>query len=122
MKDIRWGWVLLGGFLAEVAVFVVVIPLSVLAGEESLLYGAPTASFVSTFAFGLWAARKAPRRRVLNGTVVGVVAMAITLGMTLDLSIAYIIAHLLKVLGGAAGGFVALKRSKASLVPEVRSV
>jgi hypothetical protein len=37
MKGIRWGWVLLGGFFAELAVFVIVIPLSLLAGQQSLL-------------------------------------------------------------------------------------
>ena len=33
MKSIRWGWILLGGSLAELAIFVVVLPLSLLAGR-----------------------------------------------------------------------------------------
>ena len=122
MKKIRWGWILLGGLLAEVAIFFIVIPLYFLAGEESLVYGAPTASFAATFAFGLWVARRAQRRCVLHGALVGVVAMVITLGMTLDLSIAYIVAHLLKLLGGAAGGFLALKHSPANVVSNARQV
>ena len=67
MKNIRWGWILLGGFLAELAIFVIVIPMSLLAGQESLLYTAPPASFVAALVFGIWVARKAPQRRVLHG-------------------------------------------------------
>jgi hypothetical protein len=122
MKNIRWGWILLGGFLAELAVFVLVIPLSLLVGRESLLYSAPPASFVAAFAFGLWIARKAPQRPLLHGTLVGVVAMLIYIGMGLGKPepAAYIIAHVLKVLGGAAGGFVAFKRATANAVSNAR--
>jgi hypothetical protein len=63
-----------------------------------------------------------PRRRVLHGTLIGVVAVSITLGMTRDLSIPYVAAHLLKVLGGAAGGFAASRRSNATDVLEVQRV
>jgi len=115
MKNIRWGWILLGGFLAELAIFAIVIPLSLLVGQESLLYSAPPTSFVAALAFGVWVARKAPQRRVLHGTFVGVVAMLIYIGMSLGQPepIAYVVAHVLKVLGGTTGGFVALKRANA---------
>jgi putative membrane protein (TIGR04086 family) len=117
MKNIRWGWILLGGFLAELAVFVAVIPLSLVAGQASLVYSAPPASFLATFAFGLWVARKAPQRAVLHGTLVGVVAMLLYIGISFGQPepVAYIVAHVLKVLGGAAGGFVALKRTRLAV-------
>jgi putative membrane protein (TIGR04086 family) len=120
VKNIRWGWVLLGGFLAELVVFAIVIPLSVVAGRESLVYSAPAASFVATFAFGLWVAKKAPRLRVLHGILVGVVATLIYVGISLGRPepIAYVVAHVLKVFGGAAGGYVALKQGAAKAVPE----
>jgi putative membrane protein (TIGR04086 family) len=110
---VRWGWILLGGFLAEFLVFVIVIPLSMVAGQDSLLYSAPPASFIATFAIGWWTARKAPQRRLLHGTLVGVVATVIYVAMTLGRPepIAYLFAHFLKVLGGALGGFVAMKRT-----------
>jgi len=41
MKKICWGWILLGGFLVELAIFAVAIPLSLLIGQDSLLYIAP---------------------------------------------------------------------------------
>jgi putative membrane protein (TIGR04086 family) len=118
MKGIRWGWILLGGFLAELAVFLIVIPLSLLAGQESLLYSAPPASFAATFVFGMLVARKAFERRVLHGTLVGVLAMLIYLGMTFGRPepFAYLVAHVLKVLGGAAGGFVAMRRRAPNAV------
>jgi hypothetical protein len=122
MKNIRWGWILLGGFLAELAIFVIVIPLSLLAGQDSLLYSAPPASFAATLGFGMWIARKAPERRVLHGTLVGVVAMLIYVGMSLGRPepIAYIIAHVLKVLGGVAGGLAATKLGGSPAVSGAR--
>lgn len=120
MNNIRWGWILLGGFLAELAVFVIVIPLSLLAGQQSLLYSAPPASFAATFVFGIWVSRKASERRALNGALVGLVAALIYVGLTLGRPepIAYVIAHVLKVLGGAAGGFVMMKRGPTHAVSE----
>jgi putative membrane protein (TIGR04086 family) len=122
MKNIRWGWILLGGFLAELAIFLVVIPLSLLAGQQSLLYSAPPASFVASFVFGIWVARKAHHRRVLHGALVGIVATLIYVGIGLGQPepIAYVVAHVLKVLGGAAGGFVALKRAGAPIISRER--
>jgi putative membrane protein (TIGR04086 family) len=122
MKNFRWGWILLGGFLAELAIFVIAIPLSLLLGQESLLYSAPSASFAAAFAFGLWVARKAGQRQVLHGALVGVAAMLIYIGMSLGQPepFAYVVAHVLKVLGGAAGGFIALKRAGANTVSDAR--
>jgi len=121
---ISWGWILLGGFLAELAIFVVVIPVSLLIGQQSLLYTAPPASFAAAFAFGLWVARKARVRPVLHGTLVGVVAILIYVGMSVGRPepIAYVIAHVLKVLGGGAGGFVALKHGVVRAVSDAQPV
>ncbi len=119
MGNIRWGWIALGGLLAEAAVFAIVIPLSL-----SVVYTAPPVSFVATFVFGFWVARKARRLQVFHGALVGVVAMVIFLAITLfqPQPFAYIVAHVLKVLGGAAGGFLALKSSSANVVSDARSV
>jgi putative membrane protein (TIGR04086 family) len=112
MKSMRWGWILLGGFLAELLIFAFVIPLSLAAGQASLLYSAPAASFVGTFVFGIWVARRALDRRVLHGVLVGVAATMIYIAVSRGQPepTAYIIAHGLKLLGGAAGGWVAARR------------
>ena len=123
MKNIRWGWVLLGGFLAELAIFIVVIPLSLLAGQQSLLYSAPPASFVASFVFGTWVASKVQQRCVLHGALVGVVATLIYVGIGLGKPEPIrlcVVAHVLKVLGGAAGGLVALKRPSATAASRAR--
>jgi putative membrane protein (TIGR04086 family) len=123
MKNMRWGWILLGGFLTEVAIIAIVIPPSLALGQESLLYVAPPASFLAAFAFGLWVAKKAQQQRVLHGALVGIVAMLIYVGLSFGQPepIAYIAAHALKVLGGALGGFVASKRATARTASDARS-
>jgi putative membrane protein (TIGR04086 family) len=123
MKSMRWGWILLGGFLAELLVFAIVIPLSLAAGQASLLYSAPPASFVGTFVFGIWVARRASDRRLLHGFLVGVAATVIYIAISRGQPepAAYIIAHGLKLLGGAAGGWIAAKRGTAKGVSEAVS-
>jgi len=118
----RWGWILLSGFLAELLVFAVVIPLSLVAGQDSLLYSAPPASFIATFALALWTARKTPQRRLLHGTLVGVVATVIYIAITMGRPepVAYLFAHVLKLLGGALGGYVAAKRVGDNNVSQAR--
>jgi putative membrane protein (TIGR04086 family) len=122
MKNIRWGWVFLGGFLAELAIFVAVIPLSLLIGQQSLTYAAPPASFAAALVFGLWIARRAQRQPILHGTLVGIAAVLIYIAISLGRPepIAYVIAHVLKVVGGAAGGFLASKQRTASAVSAAR--
>ena len=116
MKGIRWGWVALGGFLAELGIFIVAIPLSFWLGEASLLYSAPLASFVMTFLAGFWVARKARARFVVHGTLVGVAAALLYVAISGGQAVpwAYIVAHALKVLGGALGGCFALKRASGA--------
>jgi len=112
MKSIRWGWVPLGGLAAELLVFAIPIPIAIFAGEASLPYTAPMASLAATFVCGWWVAKKASRRRILHEVLVGAAAMAIYIAMTLGRPepIACVIAHALKLLGGAAGGYVSLDR------------
>ena len=109
---IHWVRVLIGGFLAEAAVFAVVIPILLTLGQHALLYVAPAASLVSCFLFALWVGRRLEGRFVMHGALVGVVATLIYVGLTLGKPepFAYLVAHGLKILGGAAGGAVAGRR------------
>jgi putative membrane protein (TIGR04086 family) len=114
-KRIHWVRALIGGFLAELAVFVVVVPILMTAGQHPLLYVAPAASLVMCFLFAFWVGRRIESRFVLHGILVGVVATLIYVGLTRAQPEppAYLLAHVLKILGGAAGGFVALRRRAA---------
>jgi putative membrane protein (TIGR04086 family) len=112
---IHWVRALIGGFLAEVSVFAVVIPGFKLYGERALPYAALPGSLVACFLFALWVGRRVDSRFVLHGILVGVVATLLYVGLTRGRPepLAYLIAHALKILGGAAGGLVAGRRRKA---------
>ena len=112
---IHWLRALIGGFLAEAAVFVVVIPILLTAGQRPLLYVAPIASLLMCFLLAIWVARGVESHFVLHGILVGVVATLIYVALTRAKPepSAYILAHVLKILGGAAGGFVAARKKVA---------
>jgi len=109
---VRWLRVLIGGVLAEAAVFVVVIPVYRLSGEHALLFVVPPTCLVACFAFGLWVARPLESRFVFHGILVGVVATLLYVAMTAARPepVAYLVANGLKIVGGAAGGLVAGRR------------
>jgi putative membrane protein (TIGR04086 family) len=111
---IHWLSVLLAGFLAELLVIALVIPPALLLGKNTLPYTAPLASLLACFAFAIWVGRRLDSRFVLHGILVGVVATLIYVALTRGgpEPLAYIFAHGLKLLGGAAGGFVAARRQK----------
>jgi hypothetical protein len=111
---IRWARILLGGFLAEVAVIALVLPIALLFGKNTLTYTAPAASFLACFVLAFWVCRRLDSCFVLHGILVGVVATLIYVALTRGgpEPPAYLIAHALKLLGGAAGGFVAARRQK----------
>ena len=114
--NIHWGRSLLGGFLAELAVFIIVIPVYLLLGQRALLYAAPAASLVMCFAFAVWVARRLHSLFVVHGILVGIVATLLYVALTRahPEPVAYLIAHGLKIAGGAAGGFVAGRRTKTA--------
>ena len=116
IAGIRWMRVLIGGFLAEASVFVVVIPIFVKFGQHPLLYVAPVASLVMCFLFAMWVGRRLESRFILHGMLVGVVATLLYVGLTLARPepFAYLVAHGLKILGGAGGGFVAGRKRQAT--------
>jgi len=109
MKRIRWGRVLAGGFLSELAVFAVFIPATVFFGQVPGQYTAVAGSLVMPFLFGLWTARKVEAYFVLHGIMVGAIGVLIYLGLTRGQPepLLYIFGHGLKLLGGTAGGYLA---------------
>lgn len=115
MNSIRWGWVLLGGLVAEVLIFAVAISIAIFVGEGSVLYTAPTASLIATFVCGWWVAKKATDHRMLHGILVSAAAIVIYVAMSLGRPepLAYVISHALKVVGGAVGGYLSLGRMRS---------
>jgi hypothetical protein len=109
---IHWGRVLVGGFLAELLVFAIVFPTKHFFGQQAFLVSILIASALMPFLFALWVGRHIDSRFVLHGALVGIVAALFYLGLAWrqPQPLLYKIAHGLKVVGGAAGGFVASRR------------
>ena len=94
VHGIRWGRVILGALLVEVALFVVLIPVA-MAVNNPFFTAADTTStdfttffvavLISCFAFGflaaMWTVRPLTSRFALHGTLVGVIATAMYLGL-----------------------------------------
>ena len=120
--QLRWGRVLLGGFLAELAVFAIVFPVQYLFGQQAFLVSIPLASALMPFIFAIWVARRLESGFVLHGALVGLVAALIYLGLSWGQPqpLLYNISHGLKVAGGIAGG-VAASRRKPAVVPVTQS-
>ena len=108
----RLGRTVLGGFLAELAVFAIVFPALYLFGQTAFLASILIASAAMPFVFAIWVCRGLASRFVLHGALVGVVSavfyLLIAWGQPQPLL--YKIAHGLKIVGGAAGGVVASRR------------
>jgi hypothetical protein len=109
-----------GGFLAEVSLFAIVIPVFKIFGQHALLYIVPPAALVTCFLFALWVGRGLTSHFILHGALVGVIATLLYIALTLARPepFAYLVAHGLKILGGAGGGFVAGRRRPPALPTE----
>lgn len=113
-RSLRWGRVLIAAVLMEVALFAIAACAYFLPnGQNLLLYVIPPACLITSLYFGYWAARGAGNRFLLHGTLVGVVAAVVYIALTWrqTLPMAYVVSHFLKVIGAAAGGFIAQRRA-----------
>lgn len=109
---IRWLRILLAGFLSELAIFAVFIPGTMVLGQMPGMYIAVGASFLMPFLFGIWTTRRVDAHFVFQGALVGAVGIVIYIGLTRGGAepLLYVLAHGLKLLGGAAGGYVSRSR------------
>jgi hypothetical protein len=114
--QLRWGRVMVGGFLAELLVFATVFPALYLFGQRTFLATILIASAVMPFIFAIWVGRRIESNFLLHGALVGVVAALIYMGIAWGQPqpLLYKIAHGLKVVGGVVGGVVASRRKRAA--------
>lgn len=100
---------MIGGVVAEVAVFAIVFPTLRLFGQRAFLASILIASALMPLLATLWVCRRVESQFVLHGALVGVVAalfyLAIARGQPEPLL--YKVAHGLKIIGGTAGGMIA---------------
>ena len=118
--QIRWGRAILGGLLAELAVFAIVFPVRYLLGEQAFLASILIASGLMPFLLALWVCRSVEARFVFHGALVGIVAALFYLGLAWrqPQPPLYKIAHGLKVVGGMGGGIVASRRKMTGRVTQ----
>jgi hypothetical protein len=116
---IHWGRILVGGLFAEVALILAIVPLGLRVGGNFMNYTAPPGSFITCFLAALWVCRRIESQFILQGTLVGVVAVVIyvALSRAQPEPFVYIVAHAVKLLGGACGGLVAQWRWSPSPPP-----
>lgn len=119
---LQWGRIIVGALLVEIALIIVFIPLLAVWDIQTLMPFIVAGVFVFGFAITWWLARKVRARHVLHGTLIGVIAtvLYLLLCMTQPQGISsvvamygpvvFVLANLLRVLGCAAGGFVARPR------------
>jgi hypothetical protein len=115
---IRWGRIVAGAFLLELALGVVFVPLIAVVEFDRLIPFIVVGCFVFGFGCGWWVARKLRGRQIFHATAAGILATAIYLGLGVfapdgglraiaDMYglITFVLANLLRILGCAAGGF-----------------
>ena len=117
---LSWGRIVLAALAAEIVLLAILTAITrplIGSGADSpvVLIG----GFALMFLAGSWVAGKVRTRLMLHGVMVGVtsvvfytvLAPGVTLAVLSNGSIVFIMAHLLKILGGAAGGWLAEQRA-----------
>jgi hypothetical protein len=118
----RWGRIVLGGFLAELVLFVPVIVANIAGGGERAITVVAVAGSYVVFVMVTWLMTRRLARPVLHGALMGAAAAAIYTLLAVagryfqptapPTPFIYYVAHALKILGGATGGWLA-QRSEA---------
>jgi len=113
----------LGAFLAELVLIVFVIPIRAFGGPESAVTVVAVAGSFFVFVPVAWWLFRSVANPVLHGALMGIAAalMYTLLGLIGQFFVPdappapliYYVAHALKVAGGAAGGWFALRRAVA---------
>ena len=114
---------MLGAFLAELVLIVFVIPIRAFGGPESAVTVVAVAGSFFVFVPVAWWLFRSVANPVLHGALMGIAAalMYTLLGLIGQFFVPdapptpliYYVAHVLKVAGGAAGGWFALRRAVA---------
>ena len=112
---VHWGFVLLGGFLSDLLLFV--LGMLNLFSDKADVYAIPLEFLVVPLVFGFGVARRARASFLLHGVLVGVAAVLIVVpfqvtGTSLPLPLAPVVAISLKIVGGWIGGLAASRQFK----------
>src|SRR5262245_44625916 len=126
---IRWKWIVLGAFLAElsvIAIFFLLLLAAMAAGVPEIAapmtpldyVDAMVMSFVSMLVFAVWVGKRIDSAFVLHGALIGAFGALLFTVMWIGTTGAlarpalYVVAHGLKMVGGIAGGLIAERRHR----------
>lgn len=113
---IHWGRILLAALLVELVLLAIALPLNMRGARQIALYTIPPASLIATYAFTVWLCKGIASKLVLHGALIGVAGtlmyVALTRGRPEPWQ--YVLANALKIVGGAAGGWVLAHRRAAA--------
>jgi hypothetical protein len=96
----------------ELVLFAIAIPLFLGGAGRVLVYVVPPAALIATFAITVWLGRRINSKFVLTGVVGTLMYVGLTRAQPEPWQ--YLVAHALKVVGGAAGGMVLMRRQTAT--------
>jgi hypothetical protein len=115
---IRWGRIVAGALLLELALGIAFVPLISVVGLDRLIPFIVVGCFVFGFACGWWVARKLRGRQIFHATAAGILATALYLGLGAFSPdgglraivegygpVTFVLANLLRILGCTAGGY-----------------
>src|SRR5262249_26029982 len=80
---LRWGRIIAGAFLLELALVVVLVPPLQILGPDRVIPFVSPAVLILSFVVVWWLLRKVPNRRVVHGALIGILATAIYVGLCL---------------------------------------
>ena len=116
-SSLRWGRIVLGGFLAELILIVLVIPVRLAGGSDQALTTVAVAGSYVVFVPVAWWMGRSLARPILHGALMGATAAAIYMLLAVagryfqptapPMPFIYYVAHVLKIAGGATGGWLA---------------
>jgi hypothetical protein len=123
-STLRWGRIVLGGFLAELILIVAVIPMRLAESSETAITAVAVAGSYVVFVPVAWWLGRSLARPVLHGVLMGAAAAAIYILLAAvgrwfvpdapPMPFIYYVAHALKLAGGATGGWLAGRPATAA--------
>ena len=80
-SKLRWGWIIAGAFILEIALIILFIPMLQLVDISRIAPFAGIGTFGLGFLVSWWIVRKVPGRRLLHGVLIGILATIIYVGL-----------------------------------------
>jgi hypothetical protein len=114
--SIHWGRILLAAFLMELVLLAIAVPLNMRGERQIALYVIPPAALIVTYVFTIWLGTGIASKLVLHGALIGVAGalMYVALTRARPEPWQYVLANALKIVGGAAGGWIVAHRRPAA--------